>query len=221
MALLACLTAGIARAQVDFAVGLAGGLPGDTVALPFVFQAESNITALQFDVVYDGTLFTSGTATNSSAAPEHIAASAMQTNATRRVVLYSMTNAPLDNGIVVAVPFTITNTAPEGIYPIGMTNVIVANRGGERASLAYEVSGYLVVGAIWPPARLRLPMLNQYGLRFVLNGTPESGYAVQASTNLTQWTALCTNLAQGGVIFFSDRQATNFPHRFYRAVLVP
>jgi len=219
--LVLCLASAGASAQVDIAAGLAGGTPGATVPLPFVFQADSNITALQFDVLFDGTNFTSEAATAGSDALGHLAASALQTNGTRRVVLYSSTNAPLDNGIVVTVPFTIATDAPEGIYSVGLTNAIVSNLRGERVPLFYLVPGYLIVGTNWPPAQLRFPRFNQDGLRFVLTGTPETGYVVQASTNLTQWTSLSTNLAHGGVIFFRDTEALNFRYRFYRAVLLP
>ena len=220
LVLLTGFAAGVASAQVDFAVGLAGGTPGAAVSLPFVFQADSNIAALQFDAQFDGTNFTSDAATTGSEAPGHLAASAMQTDGTRRVVLYSTTNAPLSNGIIVVVPFTIATNAPEGIYSVGLTNVIVADRNGERASLSYVVSGYLIVGTNWPPDQLHFPKFDQGDFRFVLTGTPETGYVFQASTNLTEWTSLSTNLARGGVIFFRDAEAANFRCRFYQAIQV-
>ncbi len=43
-------------------------------------------------------------------------------------------------------------------------------------------------------------------------------YAIQASTNLSDWTTLTTMQATNTAIQFSDQQATNFPRRFYRAL---
>jgi sugar lactone lactonase YvrE len=60
---------------------------------------------------------------------------------------------------------------------------------------------------------------NQFG--FYATATPGASIAVDASTNLVNWTPLCTNFVNGsGVCYFSDPDSTNFPWRFYR-VRVP
>jgi len=59
---------------------------------------------------------------------------------------------------------------------------------------------------------------------FQLNGTGPRGstYHVLASTNLglprTNWPALTNAMFSGGVFTFTDRQATNYPRRFYQVV---
>ena len=59
---------------------------------------------------------------------------------------------------------------------------------------------------------------------FQLNGTGPRGstYHVLASTNLglprTSWPALTNAMFSGGVFTFTDRQATNYPRRFYQVV---
>jgi hypothetical protein len=42
---------------------------------------------------------------------------------------------------------------------------------------------------------------------------------IEASTNLTSWTPLLTNSLLTGYFYFNDPNATNFAHRFYRAIL--
>ena len=60
---------------------------------------------------------------------------------------------------------------------------------------------------------------------FQLNGTGPRGstYHLLASTNLgllrTSWPALTNATFSGGVFTFTDRQATNYPRRFYRVVM--
>jgi hypothetical protein len=59
---------------------------------------------------------------------------------------------------------------------------------------------------------------------FQLNGTGPRGstYHILASTNLglprTNWLALTNAVFSGGVFTFTDRQATNYPLRFYQVV---
>lgn len=52
-----------------------------------------------------------------------------------------------------------------------------------------------------------------------LRGFPGQTYVIEASTNLSAWSAISTNLADMGRVIFSDAHGTNFPHRFYRAKL--
>jgi hypothetical protein len=44
---------------------------------------------------------------------------------------------------------------------------------------------------------------------------------MQASTNLVHWMPLATNLLGADPFYFSDPASTNYPQRFYRAVLAP
>lgn len=59
---------------------------------------------------------------------------------------------------------------------------------------------------------------------FRLTVTAQAGetYVIQASTNLTAWTGISTNVApSNGVIKFTDSGTTARPYRFYRSVRVP
>ena len=59
----------------------------------------------------------------------------------------------------------------------------------------------------------------QYLIR--VNGTEGGKFAVQASTNLTSWTALKTNVITGGYFDYLDTSAVGLPQRFYRASWIP
>jgi hypothetical protein len=56
--------------------------------------------------------------------------------------------------------------------------------------------------------------------RFQFNvlGEPNRSYVAQASTNLTNWISIGTNIAFGGMTQFVDTNAPTLPHRFYRAL---
>jgi hypothetical protein len=47
---------------------------------------------------------------------------------------------------------------------------------------------------------------------------PGQTYVLQASTNLTDWTPLSTNLATTNQVNLFDPAASNFPLRFYRTI---
>ena len=51
-----------------------------------------------------------------------------------------------------------------------------------------------------------------------LAGVPGKTYVLQASTNLTDWTPLSTNLATTNTFNLSDPGAATFPKRFYRTI---
>ncbi len=49
---------------------------------------------------------------------------------------------------------------------------------------------------------------------------PNTTWRIDGSTNLSGWLPLLTNTTgPGGTIQFTDLLATNYPRRFYRAVL--
>ena len=43
---------------------------------------------------------------------------------------------------------------------------------------------------------------------------------IEASDDLSQWLPICTNTITAGTIMFTDMDSPQFPHRFYRAVIV-
>jgi hypothetical protein len=59
----------------------------------------------------------------------------------------------------------------------------------------------------------------QFGLR--VTGPSGARYAVEATTNLVQWTSLQTNTIAGTYFDFIDTKAAGMSKRFYRARLVP
>jgi uncharacterized repeat protein (TIGR01451 family) len=54
--------------------------------------------------------------------------------------------------------------------------------------------------------------------QFSLTGTPGQTNIIQASTNLVNWISIYTNV---NPFLFTDPYASNYPVRFYRALLVP
>jgi hypothetical protein len=82
---------------------------------------------------------------------------------------------------------------------------------------------YTVTAEAAGPASARLQNLGRANGQFLLRLTGPSGsrYAIEAATNLVQWTALKTNTVTDGSFDFIDTAAAGFTKRFYRARLVP
>jgi hypothetical protein len=73
------------------------------------------------------------------------------------------------------------------------------------------------------PPVLFSPYHNNGQFGFMVNGDVGQSYRIETTTNLNNpasWVALRTNVAFGGVFSFVDTNATRFPPRYYRAVLV-
>jgi hypothetical protein len=85
------------------------------------------------------------------------------------------------------------------------------------------ISGFLVLVSMPPSPGFTVPpaqTLPVNGFHFTLNTMPDTTWRIDASTNLSGWRPLLTNTADSsGTLQFTDLLATNFLHRFYRAVL--
>jgi hypothetical protein len=75
-----------------------------------------------------------------------------------------------------------------------------------------ESSGVVVTGASAPSAR-------QFEL--VVQGPAGRTYAIEASTDLSNWTRVATVINTSGRITYTAENTTEFKARFYRAVLIP
>jgi len=56
---------------------------------------------------------------------------------------------------------------------------------------------------------------------FQLTGQPGYSYAVEASTNLVDWTNIAVLVNTNGTVPFTDPASSNYNQRFYRAVISP
>jgi uncharacterized repeat protein (TIGR02543 family) len=70
------------------------------------------------------------------------------------------------------------------------------------------------------PAVLQVIRLPDGSLLLEIQGQADREYQIQASSNLSSWTTIATEVAVGGVIQFTDPDVTSNPVRYYRAVAV-
>jgi hypothetical protein len=108
-------------------------------------------------------------------------------------------------------------------YSLPLTNIQFASAGLYEAVIT-NISGSVtssVQVAVYdsPTPTLQVPTLSTNGLiQVAVAGISDFKYAVEASTNLSDWTRLTTNASP---YVFSDTNTVVLPQRFYRAVYVP
>lgn len=77
------------------------------------------------------------------------------------------------------------------------------------------------ISAVLPPPQLSLLGLVNGAPTLRLTGLSQVQFALDVSTNLTNWLPLKTNLATGGSFDYVDSSAANAARKFYRARWVP
>jgi uncharacterized delta-60 repeat protein len=85
-------------------------------------------------------------------------------------------------------------------------------------------SDYAIIKYSGPPPFIFLTTPGNFGFtnnQFILDltGPIASNVVISASPDLQTWSPLVTNTLTGGTLIFTDTLATNFPSRFYRAML--
>jgi hypothetical protein len=83
---------------------------------------------------------------------------------------------------------------------------------------------YRITAEVIPPPAPRLEALGRFGDgQFLLRVLGQSGerFAIEATTNFTQWTALKTNVITDGFFDYVDSSAPAFSRRYYRARWAP
>lgn len=113
------------------------------------------------------------------------------------------TNSPLYSG-----PLTLTNS------------VIVSAKAFETGfNESVAASGLFLIRP--PVAFGSAGFLTNSQFQLQLFGSAGKSYVFQATTNLSNWISLDTNVAPSDIFNVIDSGASNFPYRFYRAIELP
>ena len=212
---------GILSADPTLSVGSTVGVPGSTVQVAINYTTDTNAPSLQFDLVYSTNYLSSGEPVAGNGLSDHLIGSNEVSPGLRRVLIFSFSNAPITNGVLVFVPFTIATNVPDQDEPLVLTNVVVSSADAQVVP-ASATNGTLAI-AVLPPQFSSIAPTNGGVIHLQLAGTAGRSYSIQATTNLQspQWTTLQTGVATNGVLEFDDVSAGLFPRRFYRALVVP
>ena len=102
---------------------------------------------------------------------------------------------------------------------IGTTTITitVADAKGARGFATFNLT---VIAPATPPT-LGAFSINGSQFQMTVSGDAGANYFIQASTNLVDWQTVFTNLNATPPFPWTDTQTTNFPSRFYRALIGP
>jgi len=104
---------------------------------------------------------------------------------------------------------TNVNTNNAGNYTVVITNLYGSVTSSNAVLAVYATAAAMLNGCSFSCVN---------GFQFQVSGVPGFIYAVQESTNLTDWVSLITNTSP---FIFMDANATNSPQQFYRTLHVP
>jgi len=194
-------------------------IPGSTANVAINYSTDTNLTGLQFDLVFNTNYLQLGQIIRGNALSDHVLATNLIAPGSFRVLTFSFSNTPLSNGVVVYMPFTIAANAPDHDEPLVFTNVVATDAAGVMVALP---SSNGVLSVVVPPQISKIMPANGGVIHLTLTGSADRNYIIQAATNLAalQWFSF-TNVVSGSNAVFDDTTAPNFPVRFYRALAVP
>lgn len=115
-------------------LGSSNASAGAVVQLPFTLDNNHQIVGMQFDLKFPDTQLTAGSAVASSTTTNHTAESREVAVGTRRIVLFSTSNAVLPSDLVLEVPLTLKAGAPQGGPTVNVSNIILTNAQGQTFS---------------------------------------------------------------------------------------
>ncbi len=142
-------------------------------------------------------------------APASIALMASVTNGSGTVTNVQFFSGVNPLGSVSSPPFNFTaDNLAAGNY--SFTAVAADDLGQTETSAAVNV--FVLTNAV-----LSAPVFTNGQFQLTVQGIAGQTYATEASTNLTSWTAISTNVAPADIFDVLDPSATNFSLRFYRA----
>jgi uncharacterized repeat protein (TIGR01451 family) len=126
-------------------------------------------------------------------------------------LVWNVGNLAVNAGATLTLNFQPSST---GLY----TNAAVVSSDFDPNPDDDSATVLLTVGTAQPPVLSLLSYSGSGGFQFSVTGNAGTSTIIQGSTNLVNWVNLKTN---NSPFLFSDSAATNYPQRFYRAVVAP
>jgi hypothetical protein len=114
--------------------------------------------------------------------------------------------ATLNNGSIITIGQPFVGVMSAGAGGVTLSAGIIPGLAPTTSTSALPVPPMLSGGAWQPGGVLAFQFLTQAG----------HNYVVEASTNLSTWTPIWTNLGDGSSLLFRDSNAFLYPRRFYR-----
>jgi len=204
-------------AATALVIGQGTGDQNTTGIVPVSFSSDVPAVAAQFEVRFDDTQLVSGDALTGLLTVNNIVVSSQPTNGVLRIIIYSLNNSPLPNGLIVNLQFTASIVGQDGVLNLVPANAIVSDASGQSLTTTLTPGTFVISSAA--AAKFSSISVQNSTSELQLTGTAGQVFALQATVNFLEWISLGTNaIPASGVLNFTDPTASAFKARFYRAV---
>jgi len=110
----------------------------------------------------------------------------------------------------------LTGSVPNGNWMLYVLDDALADGGGIARGWSMQLGWEAV-----PPQLSSVGFLSNGHFQMRLSGVAGRTHMVEASSDLEVWTPIATNNVSTDTFIVVDPQSSNFPQRFYRAILCP
>ena len=210
-------TISLATASAALA-GPTATLPYDGVAQGYAIteaitlHATNNLAGFQCDVLFDSSRLACTNLPMLISGPAGVVVDgALMGPGQYRLLAYSPTGAALTTNVVCDVTFSALTNAASGQVPLGSGIFHFGDTNAAAITTGKVNPGLILVGTafgIFPS-----------GGRAQFLGVSGSNYVINASTNLTSWTAIATNTSTNSLAWTLDTNSLVLAHRFYQSTL--
>jgi hypothetical protein len=199
-------------------LGSTAGAPGSTVQVPVYYSSDTNAVSLQFDLPYGSADLTSLEPVAGNALADHLVASSEPGRGVRRVIIFSLSNTPIADGVLVYMPYIISAASVDHNEFLGLTGIIVVSAAAETIPNDAPGNGVLTIS---PSPAASGASASNGGVRVVFGGTSGRAYDIEVSDDAgATWDVMATAIASNGAVAIED-QSVGPVSRMLRMRLVP
>jgi hypothetical protein len=206
------------RAASQFKIGDGAADLGGTGVVPVSLVTDQAAVGLQFDLTFDPNVLSPGVPVLRDASSKYVVSSSNPANGVQRVLVYSLSNAALTNGIVLNLAFTPRVGSTGRTVSLTASNLIVSSASASAIVPIEMVTGTFATTVDTGAKFTSITKVSESQVELQLTGTIGKSFAVQFSPNLKDWTAFVTNsIPQGGLLKMNAPIPGKTVNRFFRA----
>jgi hypothetical protein len=201
------------QAGSTFSIESTRGYAGTSVTVPITLRGQTNVVALQADILFDqARLSPQGASPGNATADDSVLSSSSPAPGVQRLILYSLGSAPMIDGVVVALNFATMPAANQNALRLSLSNVLLVTASPVVVPSTNR-NGAIVINPIY--------IATNRETGFILAARAGQTNIIQASTDLIEWSDIGRVVTESTALEFTDTNAPAFLRRFYRAIPEP
>lgn len=220
---IACLavlvSSGLTVSAAELRLGQAVAAPGSTVSVPVTFAGTTGAVAAQFDVRFDPSRASLTAVSAGGTLAGHVVDQEQIEPGHWRALVYSTTNGPISEGVMVRLGFTVPTNSPDAVVPLVMSDAVLAMVAGQPVQPLAQADGMLTIASV---ERLVFTSVGADGsVRATITGVPGRELTLQGSPDLFHWADLSRLTNQTGLLIITNSPPAGRSAYFYRTAFRP